>query len=93
MKIFLINGVYRTVLDGEHYKQNEFLTQNPTSLAIIFYYDELGVVNPLGANSKPNNLSVFYWLLANIDPRFRSNKNDVRLHETVKTSFIKKHGI
>lgn len=41
------NGLYCTVLDGTYYRENEFFRNHNKSLATIFYYDDLGITNPL----------------------------------------------
>lgn len=85
-------GVYRTVLDGSYYQDNDFFRNHKNALAIIFYYDDLGIANPLGSASKNQKLSVFYWTLGNIYPEFRSSKNAIQLYAIVKTEFLKKSG-
>ena len=45
------NGTLKTVLDGSYYRENEFFRNNQNALTIILYYDDLGITNPLGANS------------------------------------------
>lgn len=87
-----VNDVYRTVLDGSFYRNNEFFAKNPNALAIILYYDDLGVANPLGVNSKAQKLSMFYWSLANIDPQVRSTESSIQLLAIVKTEWLKKKG-
>lgn len=39
--------IYKTVLDGSFYQNNDFFQRNKNALAIILYYDDLEVVNPL----------------------------------------------
>lgn len=86
------NGLYRTVLDGSHYRKNEFFSNYNNSLAIIFYYDDLGITNPLGGASKIHKMSMFYWTLGNIHPELRSNQNAFQLYGITKTEYLKKHG-
>ncbi|XP_057329780.1 uncharacterized protein LOC130670395 [Microplitis mediator] len=81
--------IYRTVLDGKFYKNNEFFKNNKNALAIVFYYDDLGVANPLGATAKAHKLSMFYWTLANIRPEVRSSLNTIQLYAIVKTEHLK----
>jgi len=83
------NGVYRTVLDGSYYQENTFFREHKNSLAIILYYDDLGIANPLGTSSKIHKLSMFYWVLANIKPELRSSKNAIQLLAIVKTNYAK----
>jgi len=54
------NGLYRTVLDRSLYRESEFFCNYNKSLAIIFYYDDLGIINPLGGSSKIHKMSMFY---------------------------------
>lgn len=56
----LEDGVLRTVLDGSYYKENELFSETEKALAIILYYDELGVANPHGSHSKTEKLVMFY---------------------------------
>ena len=83
----------KTVLNGSYYKENEFFRTNPKSLAIILYYDELGIANPLGSNSTKEKLSMFYWTLANINPQLQSTQNAVQLLGIAKTKLLKKYGL
>jgi len=85
------NNVYRTVLDGSFYQNNDFFRRNRNALAIILYYDNLEVVNPLGANTKKHKLAMFYWTLANIYPEVRSTLKTVNLLSIVKHSVYLKN--
>lgn len=86
------SGIYRTVLDGSYYRENDFFCNHNNALAVILYYDDLGIANPLGAASKSQKLSVFYWTLGNIYPEFRSSKNAIQLYAILKTEYLKKPG-
>ncbi|XP_011872221.1 PREDICTED: uncharacterized protein LOC105564455, partial [Vollenhovia emeryi] len=83
------DGIYRTVLDGSYYQANTFFRENKNSLAIILYYDDLGIANPLGSSSKIHKLSMFYWVLANIKPELRSSQNAIQLLAIVKSNYAK----
>ncbi|XP_011883897.1 PREDICTED: uncharacterized protein LOC105571040 [Vollenhovia emeryi] len=85
--------VLKSVLHGSHYCKNEFFRKNQNALAIILYYDDLGVANPLGVSAKSQKLSMFYWTLANIPPEVRSTQNTVQLLAIVKTEYLKKGGL
>lgn len=85
--------IYRTVLDGSFYQNNDFLRRNKNGLAIILYYDDLEVVNPLGANTTKRKLAIFYWTLANIYPKVRSTLKTVNLLSIAKYSVLKKYGV
>lgn len=86
------HGLYRTVLDGSYYRENEFFRNNSNSLAIIFYYDDLGIANPLGGVSKVHKMSMFYWTLGNIHPELRSRQNAFQLYAITKTEYLKQSG-
>lgn len=85
-----IDELYRTVLDGSHYRESDFFRNHNKSLAIIFYYDDLGVTNPLGGSSKLHKMSMFYWTLGNIHPKLRSSLNAFQLYGITKTEYLKK---
>ncbi|TGZ50572.1 hypothetical protein DBV15_11468 [Temnothorax longispinosus] len=44
-----VDNVLKSVLDGSYYYKNNFFHNNKNALAIILYYDDLGIANPLGA--------------------------------------------
>ncbi|XP_066601545.1 uncharacterized protein [Prorops nasuta] len=84
--------IMRTVLDVSYYQENSFFSQNENALGIIFYYDDLTITNIVGASAKTHKYSMFYWTLANIDPRFRSSLDVIQLYVVVKTEYLKKYG-
>ncbi|XP_053595515.1 uncharacterized protein LOC128667833 [Microplitis demolitor] len=85
-------GIFRTILDGEYYKENSFFKENANALAIVLYMDELGVANPLASSSKTQKLTMFYWTLANINPNLRSSQNAIQLLAIVKSCYLKQPG-
>lgn len=80
-----------SILDGQYYRAHPFFSTVRNPLAIILYYDELEIVNPLG--SRTHKLGMFYWTLANIYPEFRSTLRSINLYAIVRYSYIKKFGI
>ncbi|XP_057336559.1 uncharacterized protein LOC130675088 [Microplitis mediator] len=84
--------IFRTILDGEYYKENSFFKENTNALAIVLYMDELGVANPLASSSKTQKLTMFYWTLANIKPNLRSSQNAIQLLAIVKSCYLKQPG-
>jgi len=81
---------FRTVLDESYYQENTFFREHKNSLAIILYYDDLGIANLLGTSSKIHKLSMFYWTFANIKPELRLSKNAIQFLAIVKTNYAKK---
>ena len=86
------DGVYRSVIDGSYYRNTNIFNSIQNALAILFYYDELGVANPIGPFSAKHKLGVCYWTLGNIDPKYRSSVQSIMLYAIAKYSIIEKHG-
>lgn len=45
--------------DGSQFKQHPLFSNEPHSLQIMLYYDEVEVCNPLGSSAKIHKLGVF----------------------------------
>lgn len=83
--------VMKSVLDGQYYKLHEIFSKTPNSLAIILYYDELEIANPLG--SRTHKIGMFYWSLANIYPEWRSSFRAINLLAIAYYTDIVKGGL
>ncbi|XP_018397610.1 PREDICTED: uncharacterized protein LOC108775677 [Cyphomyrmex costatus] len=83
--------VMKSVLDGQYYKLHEIFSKTSNSLAIILYYDELEIANPLGSRS--HKIGMFYWSLANIYPEWRSSFRAINLLAIAYYSDIVKGGL
>ncbi|KZS10313.1 Uncharacterized protein APZ42_025241 [Daphnia magna] len=65
--------VYSDVWDGKFVKRDpEFINLNGAILGFQIYMDEVELANPLGSKKGKHKVSVFYWVLMNLPPRFRS---------------------
>ena len=62
-------------------------------LAFILYYDDLEVVNPLGAFHGHHKLGMFYWALVNIDRAVRMSFDNLHLMTVALVSDIDYYGI
>ena len=51
-------NIVKDCRDGLTFQQNEFFKQNPTSVPLVIFQDELEVVNPLGPESQNTRSSV-----------------------------------
>lgn len=51
---------YRTVRDGEYYKQNPFLSAEDLRIAVNLYIDDFEICNPLGTSRKKHKLCGVY---------------------------------
>lgn len=58
---------YRTIRDGEYYKQNPFLSNEVLRLAVNLHVDYFKICNPLGISQKKQKLCGVYWILDNLE--------------------------
>lgn len=59
----------------------------------ILYYDELEVCNPLGSKAGLQKLGMFYMVLGNMPPNYRSCLKKINLLAIVKASCVKTYGM
>jgi hypothetical protein len=88
-----VNGMLRDYPDGSYVKAHPIFGNDPKSLKIILYYDDVEIANPLGSKVKTHKLAMFYWTLANIHPECRSSLNTVNLLCVVKSIHLRKYGM
>ena len=50
------DGLMRDFCDSPSYKESSLFKTDPTALQLQLYYDDVEVVNPLGANTKVHKL-------------------------------------
>ena len=62
-------------------------------LAFILYYDDLEVVNPLGAFHGTHKLGMFYWALVNVERSERMSFHNLHLMTVALVSDIDYYGI
>ena len=62
-------------------------------LAFILYYDDLEMVNPLGAFHGTHNLGMYYWALVNLDRSVRMSFDNLHLMTVALVSDIDYYGI
>ena len=62
-------------------------------LGFILYYDDLEVVNPLGAFHGRHKLGLFYWALLNLDASSRMSFKNLHLMTVAMVSDIDYYGI
>lgn len=74
------SGKYFRKLDG-----------NPLCLQI--YYDDIEICNPLGAKAKIHKLAMFYFIIANFPPHFKSQLSTIFPLLIVKSKLLKEYGI
>ena len=96
----VLNQNYATDLlsnysDGELFSQNPLFKKYPNALQIQLYCDDFTVVNPLGAPGRVREFKItaFYFLLGNLEPKYRSQLDVIQLVALVKATDVKKFGL
>jgi len=79
--------------DGNVFRQHSFFKLHPGALRLHFYIDDLEVCNPLGAAKKKHSLTVVYFQLGNVDPKYRSSLSSIHLVCVAKSKTAKKYGL
>ena len=55
--------------------------------------DEVELANPLGSKKGKHKVSVFYWVLMNLPPKFRSSLRSIQLLGIVSSDLLKQRGV
>ena len=87
------DGRIEDFCDGELFKSHALFSKDPKALQIIAYYDELEVCNPLGSHVKTHKLGLFYYMLGNIEPQYRSSLRCINLLAVTTSVMIEKYGL
>ena len=78
------------------FKDGQYCQSDPVlrtcDLQILGYYDDIEVVNPIGAHTKKHKLSVFFWTLLNIPPKHRSKLSCIQLVAVARSRDCKQFG-
>ena len=82
---------YRTITDGEYYKQNPFLSDG-LRIAVNLYVDDFEICNPLGTSCKKHKLFGVYWILGNLPPGSHSTLTSIYLAVLCKSNDVKAYG-
>ena len=91
--------VYADITDGAYFKEHPELGVNADRsdgslrLGFILYYDEVEVVNALGAFTGTHKIGLFYWGLLNIDAHQRMDLNNIHLATIVLDCDVSYYGI
>lgn len=85
-------GVFYDIRDGACFKYNPIFQINTDALQIIIYHDEIEVCNPLGSHIGKHKVDLYYYTLANINPKFRSKLCAIRLVAIARAKDVAKYG-
>ena len=86
-------GLMTDVTDGLYLRNHKFLQDHPDAILLSLYSDDFEIVNPIGSHRKVHKLCVFYYVLLNIPPEFRSKLSVIQLVAVTKSAHAKMFGI
>lgn len=85
---------FSDVWDGSFIKSVPiFIQQKGAILGFQIYMDEVELANPLGSKKGKHKVSVFYWVLLNLPPQFRSSLRSIQLLGVVSCELLKQRGV
>ena len=87
---FDCNGTLLTYGDGDIRCNDPFWLNNPISLPLQLYVDEVELCNPIGSKRGKHKLTAFYYMLGNIPQQFRSQLRFINLALLIKHQYVKK---
>ncbi|KZR96095.1 Uncharacterized protein APZ42_009764, partial [Daphnia magna] len=70
-----------------------YVQQKDAILCFQIYMDEVELSNPLGSKKGKHKVSVFYWVLMNLPPSFRSSLRSIQLLGIVNSKLLKQRGV
>jgi len=85
-------GQYRSIQDGQYFKDNKLLGEQETSISIGLYIDDFEICNPLGTSKKIHKLTAVYWVVLNLPAKFRSSLPLIHLALLGKSTDVKLFG-
>ena len=85
------NGRLRTFKDGTTYRRNELFSLDKNSSQLVLYHD-FGTVNPLGNKVSKYKVSAFYFVLGNIQAKYRSRLNNRNLVLLSPSALVQRYG-
>ncbi|XP_037562263.2 uncharacterized protein LOC119441728 [Dermacentor silvarum] len=89
-------SVYRDYTDGlvyRDYLQSVIPEGSTHSIILLFYTDEIEVVNPLGAKRGKHKILAVYCGLLNLHTKYRSQLDNIYLIMLVRYVHVKIHGL
>lgn len=83
---------YKSIRDGEYFKDNDFLSFEGPRIAIKLYVDDFEICKPLGTSRRKHKLCCVYWVLSNLPPGFTSKLSSIYPALLCKTDDLKVYG-
>lgn len=75
------------------YHNKKYFDDHPDALLFCLYHDDFEIVNPIGSHRKKHKISIFYWILLNINPAFRFKIQAIQLLGVANSSDVRKYGL
>ena len=57
--------MYTSFVDGLVFERSEFFREHPGAIRLLFYYDDVEIVNPLGSKTGVHKIAAFYVIIMN----------------------------
>jgi len=81
------------ICDGEFIRSHPLYAGDPNFLKFLLFCDDLELCNPIGSHTKIHKITVWYWLLLNIPPMYRSRLPVIQLLGIAKSAHVKQFGM
>ena len=85
-------GVVKDVRDGSNFRNNSYFVNNPDSVPLLLFQDELEVCNPIGSGKCKHKINVTYYTTLDVQSAYRSRVKSLQLVSLVLSKNWKKHG-
>jgi len=79
--------------DGDFIRSHRLYADDRNFLQFLLFCDDLELCNPIGAHTKIHKITVWYWLLLNIPPVYRSRLPVIQLLGIAKSAHVKHFGM
>lgn len=86
-------NIFFDICDGSIFQNDQYFKEHPEAIGLILYHDEVEVCNPLDSKAGKHKLDMYYYVIINIDPKYRSKRSAVRLVAITNAKYVKKYGI
>lgn len=87
------DGFSYDVCDSSFVKNHPLYSCDKNFLKFMLFCDDLEITNPVGSHTKVHKITVWYWLLLNIPPMYRSRLPVIQLLAVAKSSHVKEFGM
>ena len=84
--------VVKDVRDGSNFRNNPYFANNPDSVPLLLFQDELEVCNPIGSGKSKHKVNVTYYTTLDVQSAYRSRVKSLQLVSLVLSKNWKKHG-